>query len=140
MKRHLLYGAIAALVLSGCGSVDPQLVTRPDGAARFEGDRADLVAAGAELWRDSNLGKAGVSCESCHINGAQFKKTFKQPYPHQVAMAKSMSGLTSIDAEQMVQFCMMVPMKSEPLAWDSRELAALSAYVEDVEQKGYAAK
>ena len=53
-------------------------------------------------------------------------------------MAKSMSDLESINAEQMVQFCMIVPMKSEPLAWDSRELAALTVYIEDIEQRRFA--
>jgi cytochrome c len=140
MKRHLASGAVFALILSGCGSVDAGLVTRPAGSSPFEGDRAELVAAGEALWNDTNLGAAGVSCGSCHVGGGQFKDTFKEPYPHRVAMADKMSGLPSIDAEQMVQFCMIVPMKSEPLAWDSRELAALAAYIDDVEQPNYANK
>ena len=140
MKRHLASGALFALILAGCGSVDAGLVTRPAGSSSFQGDRAELVAAGEALWSDNSLGGAGVSCASCHVGGAQFKDTFKEPYPHRVAMAESMSGLTSIDAEQMVQFCMIVPMKSEPLAWDSRELAALSAYIDDVAQPNFANK
>lgn len=140
MKRYFAGGAIVALVLSGCGSVDPALVQRPDGVAAFEGDRVELVAAGEVLWNDNSLGTAGVACASCHANGAQFKDSFKSPYPHEVAMAKSMSGLGPIDAEQMTQFCMIVPMKGEPLAWSSKELAALAAYIDDVEQPGFAAK
>jgi cytochrome c len=139
MERHLVFGAMLTLTLAGCGSVDPALVQRPDGVAAFEGDPVELAEAGEALWNDTGLGTAGVSCSSCHVGGAQFKDSFKQPYPHQVAMAKSMSGLESIDAEQMVQFCMIVPMKGEPLAWDSRKLAALAAYVE-VEQRNFAAK
>jgi len=140
MKRHLVYGAFAALTFAACGKVDPQLVIRPEGTTPFQADRAELVTEGEALWKDPNLGKAGVACQSCHVNGAQFKDSFKQPYPHRVGMARSKSGLESIDAEQMVQFCMVVPMKSEPLAWDSRELAALTAYVEDVEQKNFASR
>ncbi len=138
MKRYLASGAIAALALSACGSVDPALVTRPDNSTRYQGDRAELVAAGEVLWKDTELGTSGVACESCHVGGAQFKDTFKEPYPHPVAMAKNMSGLESIDAEQMVQFCMIVPMKAEPLPWDSKELAALAAYIEDVAQPRFA--
>ena len=138
MKRHQVLGAMFILTLTGCGSVDPALVQRPDGVAAFEGDPVELAAAGQELWNDATLGTAGLSCASCHVGGAQFKDSFKQPYPHQVAMAKSMADLESINAEQMVQFCMIVPMKGEPLAWDSRELAALAAYVE-VEQRNFAA-
>jgi cytochrome c len=140
MKRYLASGAVFALILSGCGSVDATLVTRPAGSTAFQGDRAELVVAGEALWNDDSLGEAGVSCSSCHVGGAQFKDTFKEPYPHRVAMADNMSGLASIDAEQMVQFCMIVPMKGEPLAWDSRELAALAAYIDDVEQPNFANK
>jgi len=139
MKRHLVFGAMLTLTLAGCGSVDPALVQRPDGVAAFEGDPVELAEAGEALWNDASLGTAGVACSSCHVGGAQFKDSFRQPYPHQVAMAKSMSDLESINGEQMVQFCMIVPMKGEPLAWDSRELAALAAYV-DVEQRNFAAK
>ncbi len=140
MKRYFAGGAIVALVLSGCGSVDPALVQRPDGVAAFEGDRAELVAAGETLWNDTSLGTAGLSCSSCHVGGAQFKDSFKEPYPHEVGMAKSMAGLESIDAEQMTQFCMIVPMKGEPLPWDSQELAALAAYIDDVQQPQFAAQ
>jgi len=37
----------------------------------------------------------------------------------------------------MVQFCMVVPMKNEPLPWDSEDLAALTAYSEGVIQQKY---
>ena len=142
MKLYLAGGggALLVLVLTGCGSVDPALVQRPDGVAAYQGDRAELVAEGERLWSDNTLGTAGVSCGSCHVAGAQFKDTFKEPYPHEVAMAKSMSGLGPIDAEQMTQFCMIVPMKGEPLAWGSKELAALAAYIDDVEQPRFAAQ
>ncbi len=140
MTRNLIHGAALTLLLSACGSVDPQLVTRPADAPPFEADRTELVAAGEVLWKDANLGTSGLACEGCHVNGAQFKSTFKEAYPHKVAMAKSMADLESIDASQMVQFCMIVPMKAEPLPWSSRELAALTAYVEDVEQKSFQSK
>ena len=55
-------------------------------------------------------------------------------------MVKAQIGVDlSVDAEQIVQFCMMSPMQAKPLAWDSKELAALSAFVVEF-QKGYKAK
>ncbi len=36
----------------------------------------------------------------------------------------------------MVQFCMNVPMATDPLPWDSQELAALVAWVDNI-QPGY---
>ncbi len=55
-------------------------------------------------------------------------------------MAQKRAELESISAEGMVQFCMLVPMKNDTLPWDSEELAALTAYTEDVVQKDYIAK
>jgi cytochrome c len=66
-----------------------------------------------------------------------FKTTFLESYPHHVKMASKKAKLDSITAEGMVQFCMVVPMKNEPLPWDSEELAALTAYSEGVIQQRY---
>ena len=44
-------------------------------------------------------------------------------------MVASKTGLDSTDAEQMVQFCLLMPMgREKPLEWNSKELAALTAY------------
>ncbi|MCZ7594197.1 MAG: hypothetical protein M5U16_04240 [Hyphomicrobium sp.] len=66
-----------------------------------------------------------------------FSDSFKEPYPHTVQMPNEVSGITSISAEGMVQFCLIRPMMSKPLPWDSEQLAALTAYVEEL-QKEYA--
>ena len=66
-----------------------------------------------------------------------YNDTFKQPYPHYVKMGKDVFGLDSITAEQMVQICMLIPMENKILPWNSKELAALAAYVEEL-QKEYA--
>jgi hypothetical protein len=47
------------------------------------------------------------------------------------------SGLSSINAEQIVQFMMVAQMKNEVLPWESKELAALTSYVVEVVQKQY---
>jgi len=49
-------------------------------------------------------------------------------------MAKDVSAIEAIDAEGMVQFCLVRPMMSKTLPWDSKELAALTAYVEEVQK------
>jgi cytochrome c len=104
-------------------------------------DRSTLVTKGEALWNDKSLSSNGLACSSCHVgNVAAFKTTFKEPYPHQVEMASDMGGLEAIDADGMVQLCMLVPMKAEILPWDSEELAALTAYVVDVVQPDYQQK
>lgn len=144
MKKHLAIAAVSAAFLAipfgVYAKVDPASVTRPAGSTPYAAqDGEDLVAIGKKLWSDPSLSKKGkVSCNTCHIANAAFKKTFEEPYPHMVRMAKSKGGLDSITAEQMVQFCMVVPMKTDPLPWDSKELAALAAYTEALQVK-YAA-
>jgi len=119
-----------------CGGamVEPSKFAKPAGMSMGGGDRAALVAEGEELWKDTSLSTNGAACATCHVGGAQFQKSFAKPYPHQVAMVKQMSGVDEVDAAEMVQFCMLQPMQADALPWGSRELAALSAYVEHVQQ------
>lgn len=112
----------------------PSEVLRPAGSKPFKADRSELVKLGKKLYDDPVLSTNEMACSSCHTSAAGFNDTFKQPYPHTVQMAKDVSGIDAIDAEGMVQFCLVRPMMSKPLAWDSKELAALTVYVEEVQQ------
>ena len=95
------------------------------------------AAAGKKLWNDRLLGKTGLACSSCHINDyTLMNPTFREPYPHRVAMPEQQGGVSAVNAAEMVQFCMLVPMGADPLPWDSVELASLTAYVESI-QDGY---
>ncbi len=118
-----------------CGAgarIDPAKFTRPAGL-RMGGDRARLLALGEKLWSDNSLSTNGAACATCHANYAAFLPTYAKPYPHEVSMVKAMSSVAEIDAAEMVQFCMLQPMQADPLPWDSRELAALTAYVEHLQ-------
>lgn len=98
----------------------------------------DLAARGAELWKDPSLSGAGAtSCATCHTGDgtAMMNASFAEPYPHAVDMAKDRAGLDQVNAAEMVQLCMSIPMAAEPLAWESLELAALAARVEQVQVK-----
>jgi len=118
---------------------NPRDIKRPMFSKKYKGDRSQLVARGKELYGDSSLSTNGLNCNSCHTDMAGYNDTFKQPYPHYVAMGKDIYGQKKLTAESMVQVCMQQPMEAKPLPWDSEELAALTAYVE-VLQKEYAAK
>lgn len=93
---------------------------------------AELVAMGEQLWSDKSLSSSGAtSCSTCHVNGTgMMSPGFAEPYPHPVAMAKERAGMDEVTAAEMVQLCMVIPMENEPLEWNSVELAALTAYVE----------
>lgn len=148
MRKALIPGFCCSLLFSWIVStaqaagVDQDRVVRPEGTSPPTIDRAELVAKGEQLWHDKSLSKNGkTACASCHKgNTRMFKKTFLDPYPHYVKMAKKKADLDQISTEGMVQFCMLVPMKTDTLPWDSVELAALSAYTEDVVQKAYIEK
>ncbi|MFT7689279.1 MAG: cytochrome c [Candidatus Azotimanducaceae bacterium] len=98
-----------------------------------------LLGRGEQLWNDKALSKKGkTACSSCHKTDTKmFKNTFLEKYPHNVKMVNKKAKLDSITTEGMVQFCMVVPMKNEPLLWDSEDLAALTLYSSMVVQKKY---
>ena len=118
------------------GGVDAKLVTRPKGTKPYSAPKAELVGEGKRLWSDTRLSTNGMSCNTCHQGNSAFNPTFAKPYPHEVAMPRAQSGLKRVSTEQMVQFCMIVPMAAKPLPWNSKALAALTAYTGEV-QKGF---
>ncbi len=104
------------------------MVIRPAGTKLVLTGKGDLVKEGERLWKDTKLSTNGLACFTCHQNNASFKATFVKPYPHLVQMPKDRAGLNQVAIDEMVQLCMLIPMASKPLPWDSKELAALSAY------------
>ncbi len=140
-RMALMLGALAmsagALAVDA-GAQDAADVTQPEGWALPEGDRAALVARGAALFDDPSIGESGAACTTCttcHTDFENYNDTFLQPYPHGVAMGQNMFAMDEVTAVEMVQLCMVVPMATEPYAWDSDDLAALTAYVEDEQER-----
>lgn len=43
-------------------------------------------------------------------------------------MARDQLGRKTVHLDEVVQGCMIMPMAAKPLPWDSKELAALTAY------------
>lgn len=118
----------------GATALDAALINRPEGTSLMAGDPKELLQEGETLWKDTQLSSNGMACETCHSNNQSFMATFAQPYPHPVAMSQAMAGMSEIDLDEMVQICMVVPMAAAPLGWESRELAALTAYTAIVQQ------
>jgi len=96
----------------------------------------ELAKRGKELWTDVSLSGTGTtSCSTCHTGDgtAMMNASFAEPYPHPVAMATDRAGLGDVTAAEMVQLCMASPMNAQPLEWESVELAALTAYVVELQ-------
>ena len=107
---------------------------------REDGDNPEaLIAQGKALFQDTSLSTNGMACASCHgvEEDTAYQATFASPYPHRVARGEDLYGMSMLHADEMVQVCMLTPMAASALGWDSEELAALSAYVVEV-QKRYA--
>lgn len=116
--------------------LDSRRITRPAGTVLATGDHTQLVKEGERLWKDAKLSKNGLSCDGCHANYGNFMPSFAKPYPHEVAMMRDKAGVQQIRLDEMVQGCLIVPMATQPLPWDSRELAALTTYTAEM-QKGF---
>jgi len=76
---------------------------------------------GKKLWKDTSLGNSGMSCSSCHPNG---KNLYNTPWPRYVKMPNKVVTL-----KEMVNFCMKVPMKAEPLDVNGKKMAGLISYI-----------
>ena len=94
-------------------------------------DSAKLKEKGEKLWADTALGTSGMTCGTCHPNGAGLKK---EPFPKHIKMADDI-----LTMDQMINFCMVNPMKGKPLAWNSQEMTALASYITANSGKGAAA-
>jgi cytochrome c len=128
-----------AVASTAATAQDTTDLVQPEGWSLPQDDRAALVARGAELFDDPSISETGSACSSCHADFGNYNETFREPYPHFVAMGKNMFDMDQVTAAEMVQLCMVVPMGADPLPWDSDELAALTAYVED-ERERFAAR
>ncbi len=119
------------------GKVDPKMVTRPAGTRPYQGNQAALLAEGNALWNSKEISRNNsVACSSCHQDGtAMLQPAFAKPYPHFVKMVADDNGMQLITLEGMVQYCMIKPMQSKPFSWDSRQLAALTAYTAVLQRK-----
>lgn len=114
--------------------IDAKSITRPQGYKPHAGEHKELAKAGEKLWNDTKLSTNGFSCNTCHQDHGAFQKSFAQPYPHRVAMARDKAGMKTVHLDEMIQACMVMPMVAKPLPWNSRELAALTAYTQDVQK------
>jgi hypothetical protein len=106
-----------------------EAVSRPQGYTPYQGNVANLAAQGEKLFNDTTLSSNGLSCATCHADGAGYSASFKNDYPHSVAMAQRDFDKDEVYLDEMVQICMVAPMASEPLDWDGQQLAALTEFM-----------
>ena len=83
----------------------------------------EASSMGKKMWNDENLGTTGLSCASCHTDYELLNLGKNQNYPHYVEIVGDVVTL-----DQMINFCMINPMKAKQFDKNSKELTALAAY------------
>ncbi|HER43590.1 MAG TPA: hypothetical protein ENO08_03935 [Candidatus Eisenbacteria bacterium] len=114
-------------------------------AGKAQGEMVDahkeLMAAaerGKALFADPALGTTGMSCNSCHMEGGTKPNRMGdkeiKPFTNVAASYPKYVGMAGkvITLDQIVNICIMKPMKGAPLKWDDQRLADLAAYIASV--------
>ncbi len=126
-----------ALIVYACAQKEePKKMVAADPAAEL----AKSVANGMKLFNDTSLGTSGLTCNSCHMGGGMKEgkmgdkvipawDNLAPKYPKYFKMAERVYTL-----DQVVQFCIVNPLKGKPLAWDDQKLTDLTAYCASVKK------
>jgi len=87
----------------------------------FEMAYQKAVDQGYKIFHDAKLGTTGQSCDMCHPDAAN---TNPETYPKYQTQIKKVIGL-----RDMINWCILNPLKGKELAPDSEEMIALEAYI-----------
>jgi cytochrome c len=103
---------------------------------------AASVERGKALFNDSTLGTSGMTCNSCHIEGATKDNprtmmgmtidafdNLGARYPQYVPMVEKVVTLPA-----MINFCIANPLKGEPLPWHDQKLIDLTSYCASIKK------
>ena len=136
IRLRALACAVAIVVTAGpAGSTDIPLNQRRSGYADLGRDSKAMqdddssnpatlwVLDGEALWTQK-VGAAGKACADCHGDATASMKGVAARYP---AFSPARNG--PVDLEQRINMCRTEQQKALPLAYESRELLALTAYI-----------
>ena len=130
---------VFVLVLGVCAMYAAALAQQtPMTEANPKAELRKSIESGKALFSDPQLGTTAQSCNDCHVmGGAKESKMGKMSikafdnlagtYPKYFPMMNKVMTL-----DQMVNWCIVTPMKGPALAWDDQRLADLVAYVVSV--------
>lgn len=105
------------------------MVSAPSGAdeftgadlARWQAEYMAVVKEGERLFHGGFKSKNTVSCDQCHPNATN---THPETYPK---FQKQLGKVSTLF--EMINWCLMNPLESEPLAADDPQMTALQAYI-----------
>ena len=88
---------------------------------RWQGEYMSAVDTGEKLFHGGIKSKNTMSCDQCHPNASN---THPETYPK----FQQQLGKVAVLSE-MINWCIMNPLESDPLALDSADMTALQAYI-----------
>jgi L-cysteine S-thiosulfotransferase len=132
--RFLLTVALAAVAAAAVGAeIAPQArrsgydFASPEIRGMQDDDTANpgmlWVSQGEGLWA-KKAGAAALSCQDCHGDAGKSMKGVAARYPAFDAVLGR-----PIDLEQRINLCRSEHQQTEPFAWESEDLLALTAFI-----------
>lgn len=122
MDKHRIVNAIATLALVGSlGTTARADEFDQADLDRWQAEFMTVVEQGDKLFHGGLKSRNTVSCDQCHPNATN---THPETYPK----FQQQLGKVAVLGE-MINWCIMNPLESEPLALDSDEMIALQAYI-----------
>ncbi|MGD2055899.1 MAG: cytochrome C [Gammaproteobacteria bacterium] len=88
---------------------------------RWQAEYLSVVEEGDRLFHGGLNSENTVSCDQCHPNAAN---THPETYPKFQQQLGKVSEIW-----EMINWCIMNPLESEPLAADDPDMIALQAYI-----------
>ena len=118
ITKHVLATLVPGLLFAAPGLADN--FTQAD-LDRWHAEYMSVVDRGEKLFHGGLNSSNTVSCDQCHPNAAN---THPETYPK----FQQQLGKVAVLGE-MINWCIMNPLESEPLALDSAEMIALQSYI-----------
>ena len=122
MDKHRIISMAAPLALVvGLTTVGHADEFDAEDLKRWQAEFMSVVKKGDRLFHGGLKSRNRVSCDQCHPNASN---THPETYPK----FQQQLGKVALLGE-MINWCIMNPLESEPLALDSDEMIALQAYI-----------
>ena len=121
----------ASLVLALCASGFPAVAEEFDemDLEHWQEEYMSVVSEGENFFHGGLGNENTVSCDQCHPNGANIHPETYPKFQQQLGKV--------IVLGEMINWCIMNPLESEPLAADDPKMIALQAYINH-ERRGVA--
>ncbi len=88
---------------------------------RWQAEYMSVVNKGEKLFHGGIRSKNTVSCDQCHPNATNTHPETNPKFQQQLGKVALLG--------EMINWCIMNPLESDPLAMDSDDMVALQAYI-----------